>query len=143
MKIRAAVVREKSGPFVIDELELNGPGDDEVLVRLASCGICRTDLDARDGNLPIPLPAVFGHEGAGVVEKTGSRIKKVKPGDAVVLLKVAAPQEVKDYVKRLIDEVGQDGGYILTNGAVLDEANAANLHALIDFGKEYGVCQNR
>jgi aryl-alcohol dehydrogenase len=85
VKIRAAVVREKSGPFIIDEIELDGPRDDEVLVRLVSCGICRTDLEARDGNLMIPMPAVFGHEGAGIVEKTGSRVKKVKQGDPVVL----------------------------------------------------------
>ena len=85
MKIRAAVVREKSGPFMIEEIELNGPKDDEVLVRLVSSGICRTDLEARDGNLNIPMPAVFGHEGAGVVEKAGSRVRKVEPGDHVVL----------------------------------------------------------
>jgi uroporphyrinogen-III decarboxylase len=54
-------------------------------------------------------------------------------------LRVAGPQEVKDCVKRLIDEVGQDGGYILSNGAVLDEAKPENLHALIDFAKEYGI----
>jgi len=55
------------------------------------------------------------------------------------LLRVAGPQEVKDCVKRLIDEVGQDGGYILSNGAVLDEAKPENLHALIDFAKGYGI----
>jgi uroporphyrinogen-III decarboxylase len=56
----------------------------------------------------------------------------------VSLLKAATPQEVSDYVKRLIDEVGQDGGYILSTGAVLDDAEAENLHAMIDTGKEYG-----
>jgi uroporphyrinogen-III decarboxylase len=55
------------------------------------------------------------------------------------LLITAGPQEVKDCVKSLIDEVGQDGGYILSNGAVLNEAKAENLHMLIDFAREYGV----
>ena len=85
MKITAAVVREKSEPFVIEELELDDPRDDEVLVRMAGSGLCHTDLVARDGFMPIPNPAVLGHEGAGVVEKVGSRVTKVKPGDHVVM----------------------------------------------------------
>jgi aryl-alcohol dehydrogenase len=85
MKITAAVVREKSGPFVIEEVELDDPRDDEVLVRMVGCGVCHTDLVAQAGFMPIPLPAVFGHEGSGVVEKAGSRVTKVKPGDHVVM----------------------------------------------------------
>jgi aryl-alcohol dehydrogenase len=85
MKIKAAVVREKSGPFRIEEVELDEPREDEVLVRVVGCGICHTDLVARDQQQPAPLPAVFGHEGSGVVEKVGARVKKVQPGDHVVL----------------------------------------------------------
>jgi aryl-alcohol dehydrogenase len=67
-------------------LELSEPNDDEVLVRIVGVGICHTDLGARDMHLPIPPPpSVFGHEGAGVVEKVGARVTKVKPGDHVVL----------------------------------------------------------
>jgi len=84
MKIKAAVVRQKSGPFVMEEIELDEPRDDEVIVRIVASGLCHTDLVARDQYLPIPLPGVFGHEGAGVVEKIGSRVKKVAPGDHVV-----------------------------------------------------------
>jgi len=83
MKIKAAVVREKGGPFVLEEVELDEPRPDEVLVRIASSGLCHTDLVARMQYLPIPLPGVFGHEGAGVVEKVGNQVKKVKPGDHV------------------------------------------------------------
>jgi aryl-alcohol dehydrogenase len=83
MKIKAAVVREKAGPFLIEEIELDEPRDNEVLVRIVSSGLCHTDLVARMQFLPIPLPGVFGHEGAGVVEKVGSRVTKVKPGDHV------------------------------------------------------------
>jgi aryl-alcohol dehydrogenase len=86
MKIKAAVVREMSGAFKIEEIELDEPREDEVLVRIVGSGICGTDLGARDGHLPIPPPpSVFGHEGAGVVEKVGARVTKVKPGDHVVL----------------------------------------------------------
>jgi hypothetical protein len=57
----------------------------------------------------------------------------------VSLLKAGTQQEVKDYVKRLIDECAPDGGFILSTGAVVDDAKAENLHAMIDFGKDYGV----
>ena len=86
MEIKAAVVFEPSGPFRIEQLELDEPRDDEVLVRIVAVGICHTDLAGRDGHLPIPPPpSVFGHEGAGVIERVGRRVTKVKPGDHVVL----------------------------------------------------------
>jgi aryl-alcohol dehydrogenase len=86
MDIKAAVIFEPSGKFNIEQLEISDPNDDEVLVRIKGAGICHTDLAARDGYLPIPPPpSVFGHEGAGVVEKVGKGVTKVKPGDHVVL----------------------------------------------------------
>jgi aryl-alcohol dehydrogenase len=83
MKIKAAVVREAKGPFVIEEVEIEEPRANEVLVRIASTGLCHTDLVARMGFLPMPIPAVLGHEGAGIVEKVGNQVTKVKPGDHV------------------------------------------------------------
>jgi len=86
MEIKAAVVFERSGAFRLEQLDLCDPNDDEVLVRIVGVGICGTDLGARAGHLPIPPPpSVFGHEGAGVVEKVGARVTKVRPGDYVVL----------------------------------------------------------
>ena len=86
MKIKAAVVREKAGPFQIEEVELDAPRDNEVLVRIVGSGICHTDLSARNGYMPLPPPpSVFGHEGAGIVEKVGKQVTKVKKGDHVVL----------------------------------------------------------
>jgi len=86
MKIRAAVIWETGGDFKIESLELDEPRDDEVLVRIVASGICHTDLGARAGHLPIPKPpGVFGHEGAGIVEKVGTRVTKVRPGDHVIL----------------------------------------------------------
>ncbi len=85
MKIRAAVVDEKSGPFAIRNLDLAEPREDEVLVAVRGVGICHTDLVCRDQYFPVPLPCVFGHEGAGVVERVGSGVTTVAPGDHVVL----------------------------------------------------------
>ena len=89
MKTKAAVVYERSGKFTMDQIDIGEPKDDEVLVRIAATGICHTDLAGREQYLPIPperaFPAVFGHEGAGVVEKVGARVTKVKPGDHVAL----------------------------------------------------------
>jgi len=84
-KIKAAVLRRKGGPLKIETLELEGPRDDEVLVRIVASGICRTDIDLIDDWDETSQPLVLGHEGAGVVERVGKKIKNVKRGDHVVL----------------------------------------------------------
>lgn len=85
MQITAAVARSAHGPFTLEAATLDAPRADEVLVRIVGVGLCHTDLIARDQFIPIPLPAVLGHEGAGVVEAVGSGVTKVRPGDRVVL----------------------------------------------------------
>lgn len=85
MRITAALAPEPRAPFQIVELDLDEPRDDEVLVRIAGVGMCHTDLVAQAGVLPLKLPAVLGHEGSGIVERVGTAVRKVKPGDAVVL----------------------------------------------------------
>jgi len=85
MQIKAAVVREKWGPFVIDALELCEPRADELIVRVVASGMCQTDLHGRDGYFAGPYPAVYGHEGAGVVHAIGSAVKSFAPGDHVVM----------------------------------------------------------
>jgi len=84
-KIRAAVLRKKGGPLQIESLELEGPRDDEVLVRIVASGICRTDIDICEDWDSANTPVVLGHEGAGVVEQVGKLVKGVKQGDHVVL----------------------------------------------------------
>jgi aryl-alcohol dehydrogenase len=81
--IRAAVLRVPGGPLVIEQLELDGPRDDEVLVRLVASGICRTDIDLCEAG--ISGAAVLGHEGAGIVDEIGKSVRGVKRGDHVVL----------------------------------------------------------
>ncbi|MEQ3553925.1 NAD(P)-dependent alcohol dehydrogenase [Pseudonocardia nematodicida] len=83
--VTAAVAREHREPLRIEQLELDEPRADEVRVRMVASGICHTDAIVRDGVYPTPLPAVLGHEGAGVVERVGSGIGTVAPGDHVVL----------------------------------------------------------
>jgi len=85
MKIIAAVSRTASSAFSLETLELDEPRADEVLVRIVAVGICHTDLVAAAGVLPIQVPAVFGHEGAGVVLKAGSQVTGLQPGDHVAL----------------------------------------------------------
>jgi aryl-alcohol dehydrogenase len=84
-KARAAVVRPTSRTFDIEDVSLDDPRDDEVLVRLVATGVCHTDLIARDQVYPVPQPIVLGHEGAGIVEKVGAGVTHVEPGDHVVL----------------------------------------------------------
>jgi S-(hydroxymethyl)glutathione dehydrogenase / alcohol dehydrogenase len=87
MKIRAAVLEEFAQPLVVQEVELDGPGPGEVLVRLAACGVCHTDLYTASGADPSGYaPTVLGHEGAGVVEAVGEGVTSLAPGDHVVTL---------------------------------------------------------
>ncbi|MBC7946713.1 MAG: NAD(P)-dependent alcohol dehydrogenase [Chitinophagaceae bacterium] len=85
-KIRAAVVREKGGLFLLEDIELNTRlRPDEVLIRIVAAGVCQTDAHVRDQDLPVPLPLVLGHEGAGVVEAVGDAVVSIEIGDHVVL----------------------------------------------------------
>lgn len=84
-EITVAVVEEPDGEFGLATAELEEPRGREVLVRVAAVGVCHTDLVARAGKYLIPLPAVLGHEGSGVVEAVGEQVTKVAPGDHVVM----------------------------------------------------------
>ena len=84
-KIKAAVLRKRGGPLKIESLEMEGPRDDETLVRIVASGICHTDIDFCDYWEKSDGPVVLGHEGAGVVEQVGNMVKGVKRGDHVVL----------------------------------------------------------
>lgn len=85
MQVKAAVAREKGAALSIENLELEAPRPDEILVKVVATGVCHTDMVVRDGHLPTPLPVVLGHEGAGIVEAVGAAVTKVKPGDRVVM----------------------------------------------------------
>ena len=80
-----AVVNEQGGDFSLEEVDLEGPRDDEVLVRVVATGLCHTDIHLK-GFLPAEMfPNVFGHEGAGVVEAVGEAVRGIEVGDHVVM----------------------------------------------------------
>jgi aryl-alcohol dehydrogenase len=91
MRITAAVLRERGGRFTPEDvqLDLGGLQATEVCVALSATGLCHTDLAARDGHLPVALPAILGHEGAGVIVAIGAAVRSVAIGDHVVLCPAA------------------------------------------------------
>ena len=92
MKIRAAVLDTmglpapyaSSKPLKIDDIDLDGPGPGEVLIRIAAAGLCHSDLSVINGDRPRPLPMALGHEASAVVEEVGAFVDDLKPGDPVV-----------------------------------------------------------
>ena len=94
MKMKAAIVFEqalpkpyaKSRAVTVDEVDLDGPGDTEILVRIVAAGVCHSDLSVVNGNRARPVPLVLGHEGAGVVEEVGKLVHDVAVGDHVAFI---------------------------------------------------------
>ncbi|HEX5514622.1 MAG TPA: zinc-dependent alcohol dehydrogenase family protein [Gammaproteobacteria bacterium] len=94
MKVRAAILHQigavapyaRSRPLVIEEVELDPPGEGEVLVRVAAAGLCHSDLSVINGDRPRPTPMALGHEAAGVVEEVGPGVHDLRPGDHVIMV---------------------------------------------------------
>ncbi|RIR83535.1 NDMA-dependent alcohol dehydrogenase, partial [Mycobacteroides abscessus] len=85
MKTRAAVLWGLEQKWEVEEVDLDPPGPGEVLVRLAATGLCHSDEHLVTGDLPIPLPVVGGHEGAGTVVECGEGVEDLSEGDSVIL----------------------------------------------------------
>ncbi|ANI31797.1 alcohol dehydrogenase [Yersinia entomophaga] len=85
MNIHAAVSVESNPLLQIRQLRLEEPRENEVLVKIIATGLCHTDIASHQQVINVPLPAVLGHEGAGIVERVGSGVKHIQPGDHVVL----------------------------------------------------------
>jgi alcohol dehydrogenase len=94
MKVRAAILNSigveapyaQSRPLTIEDVELDPPGEGEVLVRIGAAGLCHSDLSVINGDRPRPTPMALGHEAAGVVEKTGPGVHDLAPGDHVIMV---------------------------------------------------------
>ena len=97
--MKAAVLYETKTPLTIEDVELDDPKSQEVLVKIGAAGICRSDRHFMHGDAPIALPVVLGHEGAGTVEKVGPGVTSVKPGDQVILSFVPACGRCKSCVE--------------------------------------------
>lgn len=82
--MKAAVLREPGKPLSVEDISIDKPKAHEVLIRTAACGLCHSDLHFLNGSYPHPLPAIPGHEAAGIVEAIGEEVRSVKVGDAVV-----------------------------------------------------------
>ena len=83
--MRAAVFRAPGTPIEVEEVDLAHPRAGEVRVRIAAAGVCHSDLHVRDGDWPLPVPMVLGHEGSGTVVETGPGVDELAVGDHVVL----------------------------------------------------------
>jgi S-(hydroxymethyl)glutathione dehydrogenase/alcohol dehydrogenase len=82
--MKAAVLHAANQPLTIEDVQIDKPGPREVLIRTSVAGLCHSDLHFIEGKYPWPVPAVLGHESAGVVEAVGSDVTYVKPGDHVI-----------------------------------------------------------
>jgi S-(hydroxymethyl)glutathione dehydrogenase/alcohol dehydrogenase len=82
--MKAAVFHAPNQPLVIEDVEIDKPGPREVLIRTSAAGLCHSDLHFMEGKYPWPVPAVLGHESAGIVEAVGRDVTYVKPGDPVI-----------------------------------------------------------
>ncbi len=83
--MKAAVLRTPGQPMEIEEISISKPQGREVLVRLQAVGVCHSDLHVLTGDFPQPLPAILGHEAAGIVEQVGPDVRHVKAGDRVIV----------------------------------------------------------
>ncbi len=85
MKTKAAVLWAPNQKWEVEEVDLDGPKEDEVLIKLVATGLCHSDYHVVTGDLPAPFPIVCGHEGAGVVVEVGPGVTEVAEGDHVVM----------------------------------------------------------
>jgi NDMA-dependent alcohol dehydrogenase len=122
LRTKAAALFEQPGKWEVVELELEGPRQDELLIRMAAAGLCHSDDHMLTGDLPIPpeaLPIVGGHEGAGIVEEVGPNTPGWKVGDRVVLTFLpmcglcrwcaSGMQNLCDNGSRILSGVREDG----------------------------------
>jgi S-(hydroxymethyl)glutathione dehydrogenase/alcohol dehydrogenase len=97
--MKAAVLYEAKKPLVVEDVEIEEPKTGEVLVKVAAAGVCHSDLHFMEGSWPFRLPAILGHEGAGVVERVGEGVTLVQPGDHVILTWVAPCGQCRNCVR--------------------------------------------
>ncbi|WP_312796137.1 zinc-binding dehydrogenase [Kocuria sp.] len=118
MDIHAYVVNHVDAPFRWEELTVDEPGPGEAVVKIVATGLCHTDLNTQAGNMPLPLPGVLGHEGAGIVTKIGAGVENVVVDESVPL-ELAGPLAC---------------GITTGAGAVLNTANPGPGESVVVYG---------
>src|SRR5471032_635277 len=83
-KAKAVIARQMNAPVVVEEIEVDSPRRDEIMIKLAACGVCHSDLSAINGTIAMPLPVILGHEGAGTVIEVGEGVTDFAVGDPVI-----------------------------------------------------------
>src|SRR5277367_670276 len=81
---RAVICRELNNPVVVEQVNVDSPRRGEVMVKIAACGVCHSDFSATNGTIPLQLPLILGHEGAGEVVEVGEGVEGIAPGDHVI-----------------------------------------------------------
>jgi S-(hydroxymethyl)glutathione dehydrogenase / alcohol dehydrogenase len=132
MRMKAAVLWEPGEPVEVLDVDLAGPREGEVLVRIAACGLCHTDLHVVDGHLPEPFPLVLGHEASGTVVETGPGVERLREGDHVVLALVPSCGECPE-CRRGRTNFCELGAHMSSTGTLADgtsrlSLNGAELH---------------
>jgi len=130
VKTQAAVLWEPGRPIEILDVDLAPPRDGEVLVKIAACGVCASDLHVVDGDLPEPLPLVLGHEAAGVVVETGPGVESLSPGDHVVLALVPSCGECSE-CRRGRPNFCEVGARMAAMGALADGTSRLSLNGTV------------
>ncbi len=120
MATRAAVLTGLDQPLVIrDDVVVDAPHAGEIRIRVAACGVCRSDLSMQDGTLPVPMPVVLGHEASAVVDEVGEGVTELAPGDHVVVSWVPQCGECF-FCRRGQPHLCQTADAVLLAGGLLD-----------------------
>ncbi len=126
MKTKGALLWELNSPFRIDEIDLGDPVADEVQIRMHAAGMCHSDYHLTTGATPIALPALGGHEGAGVITKVGKNVQGLAEGDHVLLAFIPACGECPPCL-RGFRSLCDRGALLLGGKAIAD--GSARVHA--------------
>lgn len=126
MKTKGALLWELNSPFKVDEIDLGDPVADEVQIRLHAAGMCHSDYHITTGATPIGLPALGGHEGAGVVTKVGKNVTGIEEGDHVILAFIPACGECPPCLKGF-RSLCDRGAVLLSGKAIAD--GTSRIHA--------------
>ena len=130
MKTQAAVLWRPGEPVEILEVELAPPREGEVLVKIAACGVCASDLHVVDGGLPEPLPLVLGHEASGVVVEVGPGVESLVPGNHVVLALVPSCGQCSQCLRGR-PNFCEEGSTMAASGTLADGTSRLSLNGTI------------